>query len=81
MAYFAVYNFVLLIQEVPRERLRETTWEWPHAFVKLNSDYQQLLQYVRSNHMHMVYGDVAPELKLACEAMNIKPIFLDKLGE
>lgn len=31
--------------------------------------------------MHMVYGDVAPELKLACEAMNIKPIFLDKLGE
>lgn len=65
--------------DIPRQRLHETTWEWPHAFVELTSDYQHFLNHVRSNHIHMVYGDVSSELKVACKAMHIKLIALDQL--
>ena len=77
-------EYVMLIEtgkciDVPRERLHETTWEWPHAFVELTSDYQHFLNHVRSNHIHMVYGDVSSELKVACRAMGIKILALDQL--
>jgi L-fucose isomerase len=65
--------------DTPRERLHETTWEWPHAFVELTSDYRHFLNHVRSNHIHMVYGDVSSELKVACRAMDIKILALDQL--
>lgn len=79
-------EYVMLItrgecQDIPRDRLRETTWEWPHAFIKLYSRYADFLAHDRSNHIHMVYGDVAPELEIACRAMNIRPIMLEEPKE
>lgn len=75
-------EFVMLIVtgncigDVPREKLHETTWEWPHAFIKLNPDHNAFLKNVRSNHIHMVYGNIVSELVVACESMNIKPIII-----
>ncbi|MCL5071800.1 MAG: hypothetical protein M1308_13055, partial [Actinobacteria bacterium] len=46
----------------------------PWAFVKFEGDIENFIQNVRSNHIHMVYGDFVQELKDVCDLLEIKPI-------
>ena len=58
--------------EVPKEKMAETTKEWPHVFAKLPFDYRIFLEKFDSNHCHGVYGDHTEELKIICKMLGIK---------
>ena len=64
------------IVEMPREKLKETIWERPHAYLKLLCDRDEFFGSVRSNHIHLVYGDWSEQLEEACRIADIKPIIL-----
>lgn len=60
----------------PREKLKESTWERPHTFFRPLCDRDAFLQSIRSNHIHLVYGDWVEHLKEICGILGIKPIVL-----
>lgn len=45
-----------------RERCKETSPLWPHAYLKADIDPNELLQAYGSNHAHAVYGNWVKEL-------------------
>lgn len=57
--------------ELPREKMKETTEEWPHVFAKLPFDHSIFLDKFDANHCHAVYGDIVEELKLICSILEI----------
>ncbi len=57
--------------EVPREKMAETTKEWPHTFAKLSFDHEIFLEKFDANHCHAVYGDHVEELKMICKMLDI----------
>ncbi|GAI01497.1 unnamed protein product, partial [marine sediment metagenome] len=60
--------------EYPKEKFKEARGKWPHSFVKLDGDPHKFLQNCRSNHHHMVHGDIKEELLAVCDVLNIRPI-------
>jgi len=60
--------------EYPKEKFKEARGKWPHSFVKLDGDLHKFLQNCRSNHHHMVYGDIKEELLAVCDILNIRPV-------
>jgi L-fucose isomerase len=62
------------VVEMSREKLRETIWERPHAYLRLLCDRDEFLSAVRSNHIHLVYGDWAAELTEACAILGVRPV-------
>jgi len=72
-------RYVMLIAtgrafEQPKERFEEVRGAWPHAFVTLDGDPRRFVQNLRSNHMHMVYGEAEGELEKVCELLGIEPV-------
>jgi L-fucose/D-arabinose isomerase len=59
------------IVELPREKMKETTEEWPHVFAKLPFDHELFIQQFDANHCHSVYGDHIEELKTICSMLRI----------
>jgi L-fucose isomerase len=57
--------------ELPREKMKETTEEWPHVFAKLPFDHSIFLDKFDANHCHAVYGDHIEELKMICKMLAI----------
>ncbi|MBA7624953.1 hypothetical protein ES703_32373 [subsurface metagenome] len=60
--------------EQSKEKFKEARGKWPHAFIKLDGDPKEFLQNIRSNHLHMAYGNFKSELLDFCEILGIKPI-------
>lgn len=58
--------------ELPKEKMAETTAEWPHVFAKLPFDHKIFLDKFDANHCHAVYGDHVEELKMICKMLNIE---------
>lgn len=58
--------------ELPREKMKETTEEWPHVFAKLPFDHSVFLDKFDANHCHAVYGDVVDDLKMICKMLDIE---------
>ncbi|MCL5985663.1 MAG: hypothetical protein M1371_03755 [Actinobacteria bacterium] len=46
---------------------------WPHAFIKLDGDIEKFIQNLRSEYIHMVYGNLKDELLAICDVLNIEP--------
>lgn len=68
------YRMTIILTEfvtLPREKMAETTEEWPHVFAKLPFDHQIFLDKFDANHCHAVYGDKVENLKTICEMMDI----------
>ena len=63
--------------ELPREKMAETTIEWPHVFAKLPIDYSQFLEKMDANHCHAVYGNHVEDLKMICKMLEIDVEILD----
>jgi len=61
-------NFI----EQPREKLKETSFPWPHAFVKMQVEPKYFIETFGSNHIHAVMGDYIQELKELCELLEIR---------
>ena len=62
----------------PLEKLKETTYCYPHAFVEAEADYEKFYEKINSNHLHMVYGKYAKVLKMFCEIVGIEYICFNK---
>jgi L-fucose isomerase len=64
--------------ELPREKMKETTEEWPHVFAKLPFDHELFIQQFDANHCHGVYGDHIEDLKTICSMLGIDVQILGK---
>jgi L-fucose isomerase len=60
------------------ERLmRASTYEWPHAFARLEASVDDMLGRFGANHIHAVPGDVEAELHAICRLLDID---VDRMG-
>ncbi len=55
----------------PKEKLQETSPEWPQGFTKLTAAANELIKGLGGNHLHAVYGNYVKELKNICDMMSI----------
>ena len=51
--------------------MRQSTFEWPHAFAKLGVDATEFLSRFGANHIHAVPGDHVRELRAVCAMLGI----------
>jgi L-fucose isomerase len=51
--------------------MRQSTYEWPHAFARFEADAAEVLARYGSNHVHAVPGDRVDELRLACRLLDV----------
>jgi len=58
--------------EFPLSKLKETCWQWPHAFARINIEPSKLFDLYDSNHCHVVYGDYLAELVKLCYLLDIE---------
>ena len=62
--------------EMPLDKLSGLVRERPYTFIKLGCDQDTFLEAVRSNHIHLAYGDWRKELEEICQILGIKPSVL-----
>ena len=49
---------------------------WPHAFLHLDGDLDAFVQNLRSEYIHMAYGDLQDDLLAVCHMLGIEPIVI-----
>lgn len=47
---------------------------WPHAFLRLDGDPGHFVQNLRSEYIHMIYGDLKDDLLEACDLLGVEPV-------
>jgi len=47
---------------------------WPHAFLRLDGDLNAFVQNLRSEYIHMAYGDLKEDLLEVGRMLGIKTI-------
>ncbi len=47
---------------------------WPHAFLRLDGNLDHFVQNLRSEYIHMVYGDSKGDLLETCDLLGIEPV-------
>lgn len=57
-----------------REELRNTTYCWPHGFVKADVDFEKLFQTMGANHMHAVYGHYGAQIEEFCTMTGLRTL-------
>jgi L-fucose isomerase len=45
---------------------------WPHALIKVDGNIDNFVQNLRSEYIHMTYGDLSGEIKYFCNLFNIR---------
>lgn len=60
------------------QMMRASTYEWPHAFARLDVSADAFLGRFGANHIHAVPGDIRPELRRLCDQAGI---VVDELAE
>ena len=70
-------EFVRFDDDVNERLMRASSYEWPHAFARLEASADELLGRYASNHIHAVPGDRRAELRAVCEFLDVD---LDQLG-
>jgi L-fucose/D-arabinose isomerase len=51
--------------------MRQSTFEWPHAFARLDAPAEQFLSRFGANHIHAVPGDHRAQVRAACELLGV----------
>lgn len=51
--------------------MRQSTFEWPHAFARLDARVEDFLSRFGANHIHAVPGDVRDEMRAVCRLLDI----------
>jgi L-fucose isomerase len=64
--------------EYPRQKLKDINPQHPQSYVRLDCRLEELLENLRCNHIHFVFGEFVEELKVACWALGIRPIVLPR---
>jgi L-fucose isomerase len=58
--------------DVDEAMMRQTTYEWPHAFARFRASADTFLARFGANHIHAVPGDVTGELREVCRLLAIR---------
>ncbi|MFI6938650.1 L-fucose/L-arabinose isomerase family protein [Streptomyces sp. NPDC050418] len=58
--------------ETNERMMRASTWEWPHAFARLDASADDFLTRFGSNHIHAVPGDYVDDLRAVCAQLGIR---------
>jgi L-fucose/D-arabinose isomerase len=64
-------SFVSFDDEVNQALMRQSTFEWPHAFARLAAGSAEFLSSFGANHIHAVPGDRVAELQAVCTFLGI----------
>lgn len=51
--------------------MKQSTWEWPHAFARLDARASDFLSRFGANHIHAVPGDHRATVRATCELLDI----------
>jgi L-fucose isomerase len=51
--------------------MRQSTYEWPHAFARLRVGSEEFLSRFGANHIHAVPGDHVAELRAVCTLLSL----------
>jgi L-fucose/D-arabinose isomerase len=51
--------------------MRQSTYEWPHAFARFEADAAEILSRYGSNHVHAVPGEHVDELRMVCRLLDV----------
>jgi L-fucose isomerase len=57
--------------ETNERLMRASTYEWPHAFARIDAGADEVLSRYGSNHIHAVPGDAVDELRAVCDLLDI----------
>lgn len=49
----------------------QSTYEWPHAFARIDASAEEILSRYGSNHIHAIPGDHVEELKIVCKHLDV----------
>jgi L-fucose isomerase len=52
--------------------MHESTYEWPHAFARLEAPVDEVLTRYASNHIHAIPGDHTSALRAVCEHLGVR---------
>jgi len=69
--------FPAKVETFPEEKMKETSNEWPQAFVRINVTPERLINIYGSNHAHAVEGNHVKDLVKVCEMLDIEAIVLE----
>jgi L-fucose isomerase len=51
--------------------MRQSDYNWPHAFARFDAPADEILSRYGSNHIHAVPGDHVEELRLVCDLLDV----------
>ena len=58
-------------EETNEDLMQQSTYEWPHAFARMDASADEFLSRYGSNHIHAVPGDYVEELRIVCKLLDI----------
>ncbi len=50
-------------EETNEELMNQSTYEWPHAFARMEAEADEILDRYGSNHIHAIPGDHVGDLE------------------
>ncbi|SDM15570.1 L-fucose/L-arabinose isomerase family protein [Allokutzneria albata] len=65
-------DFETYDDETNTQLMRQSTFEWPHAFARLDAKADDFLSRFGANHIHAVPGDRRAEVRAACELLGVE---------
>jgi L-fucose isomerase len=57
--------------ETNENLMKQSTYEWPHAFARMEAEAGEILDRYGSNHIHAVPGDHVETLKVVCKLLDV----------
>jgi L-fucose isomerase len=57
--------------ETNEDLMHQSTYEWPHAFARMDAPAGEILSRYGSNHIHAIPGDRVEELKIVCRLLDV----------
>jgi L-fucose/D-arabinose isomerase len=57
--------------ETNEDLMNQSTYEWPHAFARMEAEAGEILDRYGSNHIHAVPGDHVETLKVVCKLLDV----------
>ena len=58
-------------EETNEDLMNQSTYEWPHAFARMEAEAGEILDRYGSNHIHAIPGDHVETLKIVCKLLDI----------
>jgi L-fucose isomerase len=63
--------FVRFDDDLNQTLMRQSHYNWPHAFARFDASYEEFLGRYGSNHIHAIPGDHVEELRIVCQLLDI----------